>query len=53
MIGPIFISKGMAQELMNALKETGDMDTLVCLLFTVGDLLDIDTSGTYLLKKML
>jgi tetratricopeptide (TPR) repeat protein len=43
-VGPIFVEKGMAKEFMDALHETTDLDTLVCLLFTISDILDIDNS---------
>lgn len=45
-MGHIFVEKGMAREFMEALNETTDLDTLVCLLFTISDILDIDNSGT-------
>lgn len=51
-IGPIFIDKGMAQEFMKALIETDDLDTQICLLFTISDLIDIDNSGTCFFSLM-
>lgn len=43
--GAIFTEKGMAKELLETLTATSDIDTLICLLFTISDLIDIDYSG--------
>jgi hypothetical protein len=39
----------MAKEFMEGLTSTTDLDTLVCLLFSISDLIDLDNSGTSLI----